>query len=484
MPCERLTLSITYHDKCYHDSRSIKEDLMKSNFIKSIMIVLFSVVLIGCGSKEPLSEDVSAQITVDGLTADINEDAGVGTLLTKNIVLNNVAVAITDVTIALSGAGSEDFSVSLEAGTVANSYIGKVSLLHTLAGKGGTTYTLHATATANGQSVGPVPVTVNIIDVPVVDVPKETVVMFCDEVNGTEPWITDATAEGTRPLGNINPDGNSTIMSAPVRIGKQHYFSLDDGTHGATLWESNGTADGTMLVKDINETGTNDEVLNLTVVDDVLYFSAFGNQLWKSDGTETHTIMIKEINASEIRSFASHNSKLYFIAIDDEAHDAAASLWESDGSATGTKFVSAIPDVADKPQGLTFIGDSLYFAMNSDDGVIIIKATAPASDMTFNADKLFSGARLKWMGKFKDKLNIIIFTGAGYALWEKESDSYTKSLDIDFDFGNIQVLDGLYLFNAYAAGESVSMPLFQLWRSDGTEDGSESFKECIDNAPM
>ncbi len=450
---------------------------MRNTMMKSIMIVLFSIFLTACGSKEPLSEDVSVEITMQGVEADINEDVDIGTLLSRTLLLNNVTVPITDVTIALSGVGSEDFNVTLEAGATVNSYIGKVALLNTLDGKGGTTYELNATATVNGQSVEPVPIMIHIIDIP-----KQALVMLCDEVNGTEPWITDGTTEGTRVLANLNPEGNSLFYSAPVKIDDIFYVSLDDGTHGATLWKSDGSGEGTTLVKDINDTGTNDQVRNLTVAGETLFFSAYGKTLYKSDGSRENTHMIKEIKASEISFFTSYHDKVYFLALDGDY--GSAELWESNGTSAGTQFVVEIPDITDKPRGLTVIGDTLYVGIpnNTTKTILIKKADMTSIPLSFEDDETLTNAGLRWMGVYRDKLHLITIDLVSFhsGIWKKEADSYTKlPLDIDFDFGDIQVFDNLFLFDTFRMDEDSEGRYMQLWKSDTTEDGSEMIKETL-----
>ncbi len=469
---------------------------MRNTFMESIIIILFSIFLTACGSKEPLAEGVSAQITMQGVEADISEDVAVGTLLSKSISINNVTVPIADVAISLTGVGSEDFNVTLEVGDVANSYIGKVALLHSLEGKGGTFYELNATVTANGESVGPVGVKIHIIDIP-----KRTIVQMCDETNGTEPWITDGTAEGTKPLRDITLDGDSIMREPAVKLGDKFYFSLDDNVHGSTLWESDGTTEGTGLFKDINETGINDSVVNLTIVGERFFFSAFNSDLYISDGTKTGTVFIKKIPSEGINSFATYANKLFFLAY--EGEHAHTELWESDGTAEGTKFLHGVDDVSTfNPDKLTFINDTLYLAypiieavgleMIPDSkisrlsslggGIIIKKADMTAETFTLEEDYTFTNSGIRWMGDYKGKLTLITISFSDYhsAIWLKEGVDYRKlPLDIDFDFGNIQVFDGLFLFDTLrAATEEETLGYYrQLWKSDTTEEGSSMIME-------
>ncbi len=458
---------------------------MRNSLTKSIIIVLFSVVLAGCGSREPLTEDISAEITMQGVEVDISEDVAVGTLLSRTITINNITVPLTDVAIVLTGTGSEDFNVTLESAGVANTYIGKVVLLHSLEGKGGAFYELNATATADTQSIGPVLVKIHIIDVP-----KQTIVEMCDDVNGSEPWITDGTALGTKPLANLNPEGSSRLYSVPVRVGSMLYFLLDDGISGTNLWQSDGTTAGTEKVKDFDTTSINERANDLILLGETLFFSVSGHQLWRSDGSEAGTQMIKDINASEISHFTSYHDKLYFIKIDRAESIGlatktriapilgAAALWESDGIAEGTKLVMTLPEGLNKPRGLSVVGDTLYMAIPDygENALEIKKIDMTQASLSLEDDDTLDNTGLRWMGVYKDKLHLVTFHSG---IWVKEAGTYTKlPLDIDFDVGNIQVFNGLFLFNSFRSGEVEDTNRYmQLWDSDTTEEGSHIIKE-------
>ena len=447
---------------------------MRNTMMKSIMIILFSIFLTACGSKEPLSEDVSAEITMQGVEADINEDVGIGTLLSRTLQLSNVLVPITDVTITLRGVGSEDFNVTLEAGTTANSYIGKVALLRSLDGKGGSTYNLNATATSNGQDVGSVPVTINIINIP-----KHKIVMMCDADHGIEPWITDGTTEGTMLLKDVNPEGDSPFYSAPAQIGETFYLSLE-----GVLWKSDGSTEGTTLVKDINTSDTRDQARELVATSDTLYFSVYQNQLWKSDGNAENTVLVKEIATSSISSFATYHDKLYFFAIDGE-HPAA--LWESDGTAEGTKFIKEVSEFNGKPSYLTFINDKLYFTTVNELELQIWESTTSSPTMEFIVNKTFPSSRALWMGGLDNALYIVVSDSEIAYLYKKEVETYTQMAEVSRDLRHIEVLEDFFLLTNMEESEgSVSMGsrIFQLWKSDGTEEGSELVKESSCPIPL
>ena len=72
-----------------------------------------------------------------------------------------------------------------------------------------------------------------------------------DAEHGTELWVTDGTAGGTRQLRELQPGLGSSNPDGLSAVGDRVFFSADDGTNGRELWESDGTARGTRRVTDI-----------------------------------------------------------------------------------------------------------------------------------------------------------------------------------------------------------------------------------------
>jgi ELWxxDGT repeat protein len=76
-----------------------------------------------------------------------------------------------------------------------------------------------------------------------------------DPVHGTELWISDGTAAGTRLLQDINhatQDYASSMPSYFAMLGKgQVVFTADNGVNGAEPWITDGTSAGTHLLSNI-----------------------------------------------------------------------------------------------------------------------------------------------------------------------------------------------------------------------------------------
>lgn len=307
--------------------------------------------------------------------------------------------------------------------------------------------------------------------------------------NGVELWKSDGTADGTVEVKDIAPGDNVVGPSGP-RSSRPTDFTLVDGTIYFTvsgigladIWQTDGTDAGTVPVDaeggDLFEFDnqlyiqtshfirvlgeeqpfTPDMTLirNLVVATDGFYFSAVttdnGRELWKSDGTEAGTSLVTDINAGPDSGVMDEPMVIYVDRVFFAATDGLSGmeLWSSDGSSDGTsKVYDNSISTGSAPHHLIFIGDNLFFT--ADDGV------TPAI-------QLWSAAG--------ENANLL------RALPEPEK---------VFDDPNYPGSDSVDLMNFVAVGDELifthhftyvwaSANLqneFELWKSDGTEAGTE-----------
>jgi len=114
-------------------------------------------------------------------------------------------------------------------------------------------------------------------------------------IKGNELWVTDGSAEGTRPVKDIAAGNAGSNPQNLIDVNGWLYFLADDGIHGNELWKTNGTDSGTVMVKDITP-GQDGTKVNSYSNNDALFINVNGRlmmavnrTLWESDGTEEGT---------------------------------------------------------------------------------------------------------------------------------------------------------------------------------------------------
>jgi uncharacterized repeat protein (TIGR01451 family) len=164
-----------------------------------------------------------------------------------------------------------------------------------------------------------------------------------DGASGQEPWVSDGTAAGTLPLGDLLPGAlGSEPLWATAAAGRV-FFVADDGGlsgHGRELWTTDGTPAGTSLLIDIEPGAGSSLPSELTAVGRVLLFSAWdavhGRELWVSDGTAAGTARLQDIAPGTLSSsplgITLSGSRVHFVA-NDNTH--GFELWTLPRTALG-----------------------------------------------------------------------------------------------------------------------------------------------------
>jgi ELWxxDGT repeat protein len=195
-----------------------------------------------------------------------------------------------------------------------------------------------------------------------------------DGTRGETLWITDGTTAGTVPLVDLIAGSAAPQFGESLPVGDRLFFALDDGVHGLEVWATDGTVGGTLLVSDILPGPEGSGPSHFVEHNDMLFFTAddgtCGIELWKSDGTEVGTELVGEVVAGPVDgepyNFASRAGLLYFNA-DDRVH--GVEPWRSDGSASGTILLKNLWENADAtgsyPREYTEAGTHVYFSAAS-----------------------------------------------------------------------------------------------------------------------
>ncbi len=122
---------------------------------------------------------------------------------------------------------------------------------------------------------------------------------------GSELWMTDGTAEGTRIVRDVNQGADGSDVVPLVALGEQLVFFADDGRHGDELWISDGSVGRTFLLRDVYP-GVDSSFPHATSVEGVLLFTAddgrHGAEIWVSDGSPGGTRLFADLAEGAISS--------------------------------------------------------------------------------------------------------------------------------------------------------------------------------------
>ncbi len=276
-----------------------------------------------------------------------------------------------------------------------------------------------------------------------------TAISYSSENSFYGLWRSDGTESGTVFVKELSRENYTWEAWNFTAFKNELFFTAFDETYGYELWCSDGTAEGTFVVKDIYAGGYDSNPMFLTVVEDRLFFVAndgiHGEALWSSDGTKEGTALVKDIipgtGSTPLTYLTAANSMLFFIT-NDGIH--GEELWSSDGTADGTVLVKDIyPGEYDS---INYYGRFPFTAF--EDNLFFIANDGAHGDELWRSDGTEAGTVL-----VKD-----IYPGLGAAL-----DYFDTSLIVANDLLFFQAND---LVNGQ-----------ELWRSDGTEAGTEIVKE-------
>ncbi len=316
-----------------------------------------------------------------------------------------------------------------------------------------------------------------------------------DEIHGRELWKSDGTSEGTVLVKDIYPGLNDGYGGYSISIGDTLYFTASSTTSSTNseLWKSDGTSVGTVMIK-----GGNSYPQDMVSMNNILYFTANdstnGRELWKSDGTINGTTLVKDIftgtENADISDIDILGSTLYFFANDGSSH--GKELWKSDGTTAGTMLVKDIytgsePSV-DYIEDGDFIGIGNTYYFYADDGVhgfelwksdgseagtIMVKDINPGSYKSSE-----DGSDVKMVTLRGNSIYFVADDGVhGFELWKSDGTlngtSMLKDMSLNINSSNgadyasdiIAIDKVLYLLGKDGNGSG-------LYSSDGTEVGS------------
>lgn len=286
---------------------------------------------------------------------------------------------------------------------------------------------------------------------------------------GEELWVTDGTIAGTKMLKDINPGIYGSFPQAFSQSGSSLLFTAGNNTNGVELWQSNGTDSGTTLLKDINTVSTSSAVPTeynyfRDTINNRLLLAANdginGSEMWSSDGTSSGTYLLKDIVPGSGSGFtdytysltARQNNDMYFFAHSDTNQLA---LWKTQGLNNTTTFVSNFFHI-DGGIDADAIGsaNSNIFAL--------VRPSTYSQDYSLQTQDSFGHRLYVYSGSGQPKI-----LKRGFFSAFSQVNKY-----------KLPVAGNSVLFFLYP-GVEPSHTGMELWKSDGTEAGTQVVKNLF-----
>lgn len=310
-----------------------------------------------------------------------------------------------------------------------------------------------------------------------------------DEEHGQELWKSDGTVAGTRLVKDIFPGEDTSLPREITILNDNIYFGARKDRNLYGLWKSDGTAEGTIQVHSFTEPPA-----NLVTINGLLYFTVGdvtpGSGLWKSDGTNTGTVLVKNTGSNTeldlLRHFSAANNFLFFTATDDIHGN---ELWRTDGTESGTILVKDInPGISTSSSRnlIAFQGD-IYFSASEGTGGQLWKSNGTEAG-TYLVKNIRLGSSNP--SNFKVVNDTLYFYARddnhGEELWKTDGSEAGTVLVKDIypgELGSIAsgfivgLLDSASLNNILYFSATDGVNGFEVWRSDGTSEGTFMIKD-------
>jgi len=315
------------------------------------------------------------------------------------------------------------------------------------------------------------------------------VFMAFTPATGYAVWKSDGTESGTSILMDINPSSDGFLNPQSfVTFEDKVYFTEDDGA-GYELWVTDGTSVGTHILKDIGD--ESNYIEHVTAANGYLLFTAYGlseySTIWKSDGTESGTVELIDMNADMISDldFVEHDNTVYFMGYD---ADTGNEMWTTDGTTAHTQILQDYNQgTSSTPESFTELGGQLLFTASKNgfrqlftsDGTVA--NTKAVKDPNISPNAVYVSDP-----EFTNVNGTVFFDGnngvSGKELCKSDGSSQHTTVVKDIvpgsqtpfpiGLGMHNALNGIYYFTATESEHAA-----ELWRSDGTENGTYMVKD-------
>ena len=312
---------------------------------------------------------------------------------------------------------------------------------------------------------------------------------------GRELWSSDGTAEGTRLVSDINPGTLDSQPSTFLALRNVLLFRAQNAA-GLELWQTEGRPPRTTMIADLHPGPEGSIPTFLTALGDAVYFGAddkftpgvgFDRELWKLDVASGRLTRVRDINPGPGPSIPSALTTLgRQVLFQAGEPQGGVELWRSDGTEAGTvrvrDIVAGVGSSA--PTGLRRVGSRIYFsAGDAERGreLWVSDGSAVGTTLVKDINPGPNGSEPLYATPFRNGFLFNAEDGEhGRELWFSDGTEAGTRLVRDVNPGpanasplGLVVAGGeAYFVTIRDAGAGDNTVSTELWKSDGTEEGT------------
>jgi ELWxxDGT repeat protein len=332
-----------------------------------------------------------------------------------------------------------------------------------------------------------------------------------------ELWRTDGTAAGTMRLRDFGPTRNQRTPQYEyphhlTAVGSTIFFAIDDGQHGSELWRSDGTEAGTSIVADLvpgggtpviaevvsagrqlfiayersllrsDEGGRVTETFTFpTYVRQVRPFgdgalAVSGPGLYRTDGTPPGTTLVQTFAGASLANLTVAGDRAFFFVSRPES--SADELWITDGTAAGTSRGPSFP----RGRRSTAAVGRRVFAASCGTGTSCDLWSSDGTDAGTSRLRTTPGTRIDELLTVGTRVLFVVGETDSSELWAADGEGgEPRRLLQRAAIGSHDLRDvsGIEIFRAQAAGCTTSECPLELWRTDGTKEGTVMIRALL-----
>ena len=305
-----------------------------------------------------------------------------------------------------------------------------------------------------------------------------------DAESGAELWRSDGTEDGTRLVKDIFA---GTDGSDPARFWNHKgmtYFAANSIDNGTEMWRTDGTPEQTQMVIDINPGTASGGMTPLGILGESFAFLAVapddGTQVWMTDGTDTGTSQVTSLpgrrgrGLNRIRRFGQFNDSIFLVVTTEPEEKYGDELMITDGSAEGTIVIDINPGPeASVARDFQTINGKLYFtATDGRSGIerFVSDGTPEGTRLVVDFNSATEGANPNLLGQLDSGTYLYLANDGihGKELWSAAPDGSAQLLQ------DLTVGDAPTILNdfAFLRGRMLFSQRDGIWATDGTPVGT------------